>query len=217
MSSLFNLFNIKARLTRMKIERFQLNLYYPKKVYDPLARREMKLILTRFNDAFYQAYPKMMDDPSVEPIDYHPRSHGRQYDIQRAIKLCKSQKVRRKDLVKIEEYLNLQYVIEAQVSYYNQKLQKAISTKKLLSEEAFSSFFPLLFEERMDSIEHRESYSLNKLRKLEKEKQMCEKAIRDLMHSNHSFWGDARKVIGSMVAESVKQVTDVVGQSFRRK
>lgn len=201
----------------MKTERLQLNLYYPKKVYDPLARREMKQILTHFNDVFYQAYPKMINDPSDVLVDYHPRSHAREYEIQRAIKLCKSQKVRRKDLVKIEEYLNLQYIIEAQVSYYNQKLQKAISTKKLLSEEAFSSFFPLLFEERMNSIEHRESYSLTKLQKLEREKQMCEKAIRDLMHNNHSFWGDARKVIGGMVAESVKQMTDVVGQSFRRK
>lgn len=217
MSSFFNVFNIKARILRFRKQQVQLNLYYPKKVYDPLARREMKAILTHFNDVFYQAYPEMLSNPSVVMVDYHPRSHSKQYEIQRAIKLCKSQKVRRKDLVKIEEYLNLKYIIEEQLAYYNDKLQKSKATKQLLSNEEFASFFPQLFEERVNSLEHREAYSLTKLKKLEKEKQMCEKAIRDLIHGNHSFWGDAKKFIGNMVSDSVRHVADRVGQSFRGK
>lgn len=202
---------------RYRKQQLQLNLYYPRKVYDPLARREMKAILMHFNDVFYQAYPEMLKNPSEVMIDYHPRSHSKQYEVQRAIKLCKSQKVRRKDLVKIEEYLNLKYIIEEQMSHYNKKLQKATATKQLLEQEDFSAFFPQLFEERMESVEHRKSYSQTKLRKLEREKQICEKAIHDLMHNNHSFWGDAKRMIGGMIADSVKQVADMVDQSFRKK
>ena len=66
-----------------------------------------------------------------------------------AVKLCKSQKVRRKDIVQIEEYLNLQYVIEEQMAYYNQAIKKAEHTERMLSNEMFSSLFPELFEERM--------------------------------------------------------------------
>ena len=217
MSSFFNLFNIKARIIRFRKQKVQLDLYYPKNVYDPLARKEMKVILTRFNDMYYQAYPEMVSNPSAVMVDYHPRSHSHQYEIQRAIKLYKSQKVSRKDLVKIEEYLNLKYIIEEQLGYYNDKLRKSKETKRLLINEEFSSFFPQLFEERVSSLEHREAYSLTRLRQLEKEKQMCEKAIRDLLYSNYSFWGDAKKRISNMVSDSVKHVTDRVGQSFRGK
>lgn len=217
MSSFFNIFNIKARIIRFKKQQVQLNLYYPKNVYDPLARKEMKVILKRFNDLYYQAYPEMLSNPSPVVVDYHPNSHSKQYEIQRAIKLCKSQKVRRTDLVKIEEYLNLKYTIEEQLAYYNDKLQKSKATKRLLINEEFSSYYPQLFEERLNSLEHMEAYSLTKLRQLEKEKQMCEKAILELIQGHPSFWGEAKKLINNMVLDSVKHVTDRVGKTFRRK
>lgn len=217
MDSFWNTFNIKAKILRRRTDRFQLNLYYPKEIYEPLARKEMKMILGHFNDVFYQAYPDMLENSFETMVDYHPKSHARQDDIQRAIKLCKSQKVRRKDLVKIEEYLNLQYIIELQLTYYHQSLQKAVATKTLLAENDFSSFFPQLFKERIESVEQRESYSQMKIKKLDGEKRMCEKAIHDLMKNEYSFWGDAGQLIRGMVAESIKQVADIVEQSIRRK
>lgn len=208
---------LKNRIKIYRKHRLQLAFYYPKKVYDPLARKEMSHILRRFNVAFYEAYPEQLNQSALEINEIQPRSHGKEHEIQHVLKLCKAQKVRKKDLIKIEEFLNLQYVIEAQLTGYNQKHQKAIVTKKMISQEEYSSFFPELYEERMKSIEHQESYSLTRIRKLEKEKLMCEKAIRDLIDQQHNFWGDAGKLISGMIVESVRQVADVVGQSFRKK
>lgn len=202
---------------RIRKQYMQLELYYPKNTYDRFARREMKAILTRFNDLYYEAYPGKLKTKFNALINYEPRTHSKQYEVQRAIKLCKSKKIRRKDIVKIEEYLNLQYIIEEQLIHYNNELIKVKRTKQLLSQEKYASFFPELFEERMKFLSQIEANSLTQIDKLKNEKQICEKAIRDLIDRNHSFWGDAGKLIGSMISESVKHVVDVVDQSFRRK
>src|SRR5690625_988821 len=134
-------------IMKMRKRQHQLNFYYPKQVYDPLARREMKAVLTRFNDLFYAAYPEKLKGNSQQLLNYQPRSHKKQYEVQRALKLCKSQKVRRKELAKIEEYLNLQYIVEEQIVYYDNVFKKAQATKQQISAEEFSSFYPQLFEE----------------------------------------------------------------------
>lgn len=217
MSFFTTVLNIKNRIKIYKKQRMQLAAYYPKKVYDPLARKEMGHILKRFNTVFYEAYPEQLDSPSLDVKEIQLRSHGKEQEVQHALKICKAQKVKKKDLLKIEEFLNLQYMIELQLKVYNQKYQKAITTKERIAEEAFTSFFPELYAMRKKVIEHEESYSLTRIRKLEKEKLLCEKAIHDLIEQQHDFWGDARRLIGGMVVESVKQVTDIVGQSFRKK
>ncbi|WP_172372490.1 hypothetical protein [Sporosarcina jiandibaonis] len=210
-------FGIRNYMLRMKKQATQLELYYPKNTYDLIARREIKAILTKFNNLFYDAYPEALTNEAKVVHDYQPTSHSRKYDVQRAIKLCKSQKVRRKDIVKIEEYLNLQYVIEEQITYYNQAIKKAENTERLMSNETFSSFFPELFEERMQMLEEIKDYSLTTIDKLLHDKQLCEKAINDLIRRGHGFWGEASRLIGSLVAESVKQAVDVAGQTMRRK
>lgn len=204
-------------IMKMRKRQHQLNFYYPKQVYDPLARREMKAVLTRFNDLFYAAYPEKLKGNSQLQLNYQPRSHKKQYEVERALKLCKSQKVRRKELAKIEEYLNLQYIVEEQIVYYDNVFKKAQATKQQISAEEFSSFYPQLFEERMDYLDNIEQQCLGSIKKLEDEKRVCEQAIHDLIHNHQSFWGDASRLIGSMVAESVKHVVDVVDQSFRGK
>lgn len=214
---MLNLFNIKNRITRLRKEYLQLERYYPKNIYDRLARKEMKTILSNFNNVFYEAYPQMLKNKSTVLIDYYPKMHSKQYEVQRAIKLCKSQKVRRKDILKIEEYLNLQYIIEEQLLHYDREIKKVQHTKQLLSREEFSSFFPELFEKRMDVLSEIVDKSITKIEQLKKEKQICETAIHDLIHRNHSFWGDASRLIGSMITESVRQVVDVVDQSLKRK
>ncbi|QUW21056.1 hypothetical protein JSQ81_14720 [Sporosarcina sp. Marseille-Q4063] len=210
-------FGIRNYMVRMKRQAAQLELYYPKNTYDRLARREIKPILTNFNNLFYEAYPEALTNKAEVVHDYHPTRHSRKYDVQRAIKLCKSQKVRRKDIVEIEEYLNLQYIIEEQISYYNQAIKKAENTERLLSNEQFSSFFPELYEERMQMLDEIKDYSLTTIDKLHHDKQLCERAINDLIRRGPGFWGEASRLIGSLVAESVKQVVDVAGQSIRRK
>lgn len=202
---------------KMRKRHLQLAIYYPKQIYDPVARREMKAILTRFNDIFYTAYPEMLHGDSQTVLDYQPRSHNKQYEVKRALKLCKSQKVRRKELAKIEEYLNLQYIVEEQIAYYDKVFKKAQGTKQQISTEAFSSFFPQLFEERIHYLDEIEQSCRNKIRELDNQKRQCEQAIHDLMHNHHSFWGDASRLIGSMVAESVKHVVDAVDQTFKGK
>lgn len=217
MTSFLNLVNIKKRIMRMRKQKVQLELYYPKNTYDRLARREMKTVLTRFNDLYYKAYPMMINGRSNAIIDYHPRTHARQYEVQRAIKLCKSQKVRRKDVVKIEEYLNLQYIIEEQLRFYDKQVEKARHTKQVLSKEPSTSYFSELFAERMNTIESIKDHYTKEIDKLEHEKRICERAIYDLLDRNHDFWGHASKLIGGMITESVRNVVDVVDQSFRRR
>ena len=214
---MINFFGIRSHIIRLKKQSAQLEFYYPKSTYDRLARREIKVILTNFNNLFYEAYPEALQNKARVVQDYHPTSHSRKYDVQRAIKLCKSQKVRGKDIAKIEEYLNLQYVIEEQMTYYNQAIKRAEHTERLLSNETFSSFFPELFEERMQMLEEIKDYSRATIEKLYHDKQLCERAINDLIARGHGFWGEASRLIGSLVAESVKQVVDVAGQTIRRK
>lgn len=209
--------NMKTNMMKMRKRQAQLNIYYPKQIYDPLARKEMKAILTHFNDVFYGAYPEKLKRKSQGLLEYKPHNHKKQYEIQRAIKLYKSQKVRKKELAKIEEYLNLKYLVEEQIAYYDQLFKHAQATKQHISQEEFSSFFPQLFEDRMNYLGNIEQKSLQKIRKLDEEKRLCEQAIYDLLHNQHSFWGDAGKLIGSMVADSVKHVVDVVDQSLRGK
>ena len=216
MSSFLKIINIKRLIMRIRIQRAQLELYYPKNTYDRFARREMKAALTRFNALFYKAYPKMLAVKSDGIIDYHPRTHTRQYDVQRAIKLCKSQKVRRKDLVKIEEYLNLQYIIEEQLRFYCNKIEKAQKTMQILGEEGSSAFFPELFSERIKILESLETHYIRESYKLENERDICVRAIHDLIHRNDNFFGKASKYVGSLVAESVKNAVEIVNQSFRR-
>ena len=66
-------------------------------------------------------------------------------------------------------------------------------------------------------LEEIKNYSLEKIDKLYHDKLLCEKAINDLIARGHGFWGEASRLIGSELAESVKQVVDVAGQTIRRK
>lgn len=216
MSGFLEIVNIRRRIMRIRIQRVQLELYYPKNTYDRFARREMKVALARFNELFYKAYPMMLSGQSSGIVDYHPRTHSRQYDVQRAIKLCKSQKVRRKDLVKIEEQLNLQYIIEEQLRFYGVEVEKAQNTMQVLAIETSTSFFPELFAERMKALENIKGHYMKEIYKLENERQICVKAIFDLLHRNRDFFGQASKFIGGLVTESVKNVVGVVDRSFRR-
>jgi hypothetical protein len=74
-----------------------------------------------------------------------------------------------------------------------------------------------LHEERMQMLEEIKDHSLTTIDKLHHDKQLCERAINDLIRRGHGFWGEASRLIGSLVAESVKQVVDVAGQTIRRK
>lgn len=216
MSSFLKIINIKRWIVRIRIERAQLELYYPKHTYNRFARREMKTELARFNEIYYKVYPKMLDGKSSGIIDYHPRTHTRQYDVQRAIKLCKSQKVRGKDLVKIEEYLNLQYIIEEQLRFYSNKIEKAQKTMQILAEEGSSAFFSELFTERIKVLESMETHYIREVYKLENERDICVRAIHDLIYRNDNFFGKASKYVGSLVTESVKNAVEIVNRSFRR-
>lgn len=214
MSGFLRIINIKWHIKKMVMQREQLELYYPKNTYDRFARREMKAALTRFNELFYKAYPKMLNEQSSGIIEYHPRTHSRQYDVQRAINLCKSQKVRRKNIAKIEENLNLQYIIEDQLRFYDNKIKKARKTTQILMEESSSSFFPELLVERKQTLENMETHYISETYKLENERDICVKAITNLIHRNHDFLGQASKYISNLVTESIKSAVGAVNQSF---
>lgn len=97
---MLSIFNIGKTLRKVKLRNQQLNLYYPQNIYDPIARREMKAILMRFNDLFYEAYPEALKGKEPNFIEVQPRKHSKKYEVQRDLMLYKSQKVRKKNLQK---------------------------------------------------------------------------------------------------------------------
>lgn len=214
---MFAFLNIIPAIRKMRIRNEQLNLYYPKEVYEPEARREMREILSQFNDVFYGAYPEKLTEQKQPSIDHQPRRHSKKYEVQRELKVYQTKKVRRKELAKIEEYLNLSYIATEQITHYTQVLNKAIKVKKDLSQEMFTEFFPKIFEERTAYIEMIQHHCLGKLEKLTREKRVFERAIDDLVHNPQSFWADASRLIGDIVSDSVKYVVDTVDNTFRKK
>ena len=216
MSDFLEIVNIKQHIQRILLQRAQLELYYPKNTYDRYARREMKIALKRFNESFYKAYPQLLTGQSDGVIDYQPRTHSRHYDVERAINLCKSQKVRRKDISKIEENLNLQFIIEDQLRFYDNEITKARITIQRLAEESASSFFPELLVERIQTLENMESVYINKTYKLEDERDICLKSIKRLINRKYNVFGQASKYISDIVNESVKTAVDAVSQTFGR-
>lgn len=214
---MFSILKIGTTIRKIQNRNKQLNLYYPKDIYDPIARREMKAILMRFNDLFYEAYPETLKGKQPTFIDVQPRKHSKNYEVQRDLMLYKSQKVRKKELTKIEEFLNLKYSSEEQITYYSDILQKAMYTKRQIREDVYSEYFPQLFEKRTSFLETIELRCLEKLEHLMKDKKVFERSIDELLHNPQSFWGDTGRLIGGIVADSVKHVVDAVDQSFRKK
>lgn len=214
---MFAIFNIGTTIRKIRIRNKQLNLYYPKEIYEPAARHEMKMVLTQYNDFFYEAYPEKLKEQKQLLIDHQPRMHSKKYEVQRDLKLYQTKKVRRKELAKIEEYLNLSYIVEEQITHYTQVLNKATKTKKQLSQGIFPEFFPQLFEERVAYLEVIQHHCLQRLEKLTKDKKVFQRAIDDLVHNPQSFWADASRLLGDIVSDSVKHVVDVVDHTLRKK
>lgn len=214
---MFSVLNIGTVIREIRKRHQILNLYYPRDVYDPLARREMKMILTQFNKVFYGAYPNKLKENRQIAIDYQPHKYVKKHEVQRELTLYKTKKVRKKELMKIESFLQLKYMIEAQLEHYNFMLQKAQRTRQQLSNEQFSSYFPQLFEERMLFLNDIEAHCLKKTEELIEEKSVYEQSIYELVHYPDNFLKDAGRLIGSVVAGSVKHVVDTVEQKIRRK
>lgn len=214
---MFSIVNLGIKIRKVQIRNQQLHLFYPKEIYDPIARKEMKMILTQFNDLFYETYPEMLKGKRQVLLDQRPHKHTKKYEIQRDITLYKTQKVRRKELTKIQELLNFKYIAEEQIVYYTDMLQKAMLTKKQLKEGPYSEYFPQLFENRIAFIEKIEHHCLEQLELLMKDKKIYGQSIDALLHHPQSFWGDAKRLLEDIVADSVKHVTDVTGATFRKK
>ncbi len=214
---MFSVFKLGTMIRKIHKRNQLLNLYYPKDVYEPLARREMKTILTHFNEIFYEAYPEKLKGKLSLFRDYQPHTHSKRYEVQREITLYQTKKVRRKNLAKIEEFLHLKYIIEEQIEYYDYMLKKAERTKHQISIEQFSAYFPQLFEDRIQFLESVGMVCLDKIETLTEEKAILEQTIYELVHYPDNFLRDASRLIGGMVADSVKHVVDVVDQSFRKK
>lgn len=213
----YAIFNIGTVIRKMRVRNQQLNLYYPKDIYEPFARREMKAVLMRFNELFYEAYPETLKGKSPIYLDSPLRKHSKRYEVERDLMLYKAQKVRKRELNKIEEFLNLKYLGEEKIAYYSDILQKAMQTKRQLKEAEYPEYFPQLFEKRVAYLEKIELHCLEKLEHLMKDKKLFEQSIDELIHNPTSFWANTGRFISDVVTDSVKHVVDVVDQSFRKK
>lgn len=205
----------KMRLRRKN--RAQLNLYYPKNVYDPLARKEVKMFLAQFNAIYYEAYPEALTGP-IHPIGRtRPRKHKRAFDINKQLTFYKTQKIRAKKLQKIEELLHLQYTLEAQVQHDNDLYERALYVQKRLQEGPYEDYFPQLFAERMRTLEHYRQQCREAAERMKKEHTTCVRAIEELAQDSNDFWSDTGRLVSSVVSQSVKQVVDTIDQTFKKK
>lgn len=174
----------------------------------------MKMILAQFNELFFDAYPERLTGKRQKLIDVQPKLHANKHEVQRQLSLYKIQKVRKKELTKIEEYLKSKSMVEERIAYYTGEIQEAMYTKRQISKETYAELFPQLFEQRIAFLEEIEKYCLDKLEHLAQEKQLCEEAIDELINNPQDFWRDTGRLLKGMAAESVKQAID---QTFRKK
>lgn len=184
----------------------QVNQYYPKGIYDQSARKEMNSLLLAFNDSYYGFFPYLVSKEEQVVVDYYPKSHSKQYEVNRIMELCKIQKVRRKDMMKIEEFLNLKYIIETQLDFYNWNLKNVQKAKEALANESFESFFPVLFEERKYALQDMRFHYKQTIEKLQSENQQCEQRIEELLHRGPGFLGETSQLIGEVMTESIRKV-----------
>lgn len=208
--------NIIEKLQINKKNKYYLNLYYPKHVYDSLARREVQMILRQFNELFYEAYPETLNSQGA----FHfikPTTHGKQYEVKRDLALYKSRNVRKKELHKIEEFLNLKYIMEEQIAFYTYHWNKAAHIQKQIEQESYTSFFPQLYDNRKSYLMDVQQQCTEQVTQLKQEINICNEAIDNLVHHPGNFWSDAGRLVTSAVSESVKQALDAIDQSFKKK
>jgi len=194
-----------------------LDIYYPEEKNDPKVRKEMKKVLIRFNSIYYNAYTGLIKDDLNLIFDSHPRKHSKQHAVQDAVKYCKLHKTMRKNLVKVEDHLNLQFIIENQMEMYDKEIQKVRATIELIEHEDFSSYFSDLYEVRMEVLGKIEAHCLNRLTNLEEEKNNCEKLIFNLIHKNLDLWGSTGRFIEELIYESETHVSTIIERSFKDK
>lgn len=197
--------------------RAQLNLYYPKNVYDPLARKEVKMLLAQFNTVYYHAYPEALTGAIHSPIKTRPKKHTRAFDVEKQLALYKAQKIRNKNLQKIGELLHVQYTLEEQLRYDDHLYEQAMHVKKRLQEGPYKEYFPQLYAERLRSLDRYIDICLGERERIEEEHAMCKQAIEALAEGGNDFWTDTGRLVSSVVSQSVKQVVDTIDKSFKRK
>lgn len=197
--------------------RTQLNIYYPKNVYDPLARKEVKMLLTQFNSIYFNAYPEALTGTIHSPSKTRPKKHTRAFDIEKQLTLYKAQKVGYKNLQKIGELLHVLYVLEAQLQHGQELYERATHVKERLQEGPYEEYFPQLYAERLHALDRHIAICLEERQRMEEEHTMCEQAIEALGEGGNSFWADTGRLVSNVVSQSVKQVVDTIDQSFKKK
>lgn len=203
----------KNKLLIMRKTYLQLNDHYPKDTYERQARKEMNALLLDFNTTYYSFFPHLIVEEKKLVVDTYPKRHSKQYEVERVLELCKIQKVRRKDMVEIEKLLNLKYIIETQVDFYNWHLDNVKKAEDALENELFESFFPLLFEERKVDLHNMQVYYNEMMGKLQEENGQCERRIEALLRRGPGFLGEAGQFINEVMTESMRKVK----HTFKRK
>lgn len=197
---------LKSKLFIMRKTYLQLNHYYPKNTYDRMARKEMKIILLKFNETFFSTFPHLLTTNQHPLLDYFPKHHSKQYEVDRVMALCKLQKIRRKDMVKIEELLNLKYIIEEQIDFYEMNIEKVQDIRKAISDELFEPFYPTLFKERIFLLNDMENHYNERIEKYTDENLQCEQRIEELVRKGQGFFGEASDFIGEIFTESMRKI-----------
>src|SRR5699024_7833301 len=205
----------KVRL--WKKSRAQLNLYYPKTIYDAFARKEINMLLGQFNAIYYNAYPEALTGLIHPPEKTRPKKHKRTFDIEKQLTFYKAKKVRAKKLQKIGELLHVQYTLEAQLQHDQSIYEHAIYVQERLQKGPYKEYFPELYAERMRAIERLITQCIEDRKRIEQEHTTCLYAIEELGEGGNDFWSDTGRMVSSVVSQSVKQVVDTIDQTFKRK
>ncbi|MET3575074.1 hypothetical protein ACFFIY_04540 [Bhargavaea ullalensis] len=193
-------------LARRKRREELLDYYYPKGQFEKEARREMKTVLAEFEERFRKWYPSLPDPDFIQLYRDKPAYHARKEDVRHAVRLYRAKGIGWGKLQKIQEALDLYYLMEAQSAYFKREVDKAANAQKWIGEDHFSGFFPEVADAMQDRLKGLVRSGFDTLLKLQEQQNQAEATVKRLAAGKGDLWARAAELAGDLLLYPLKQI-----------
>ncbi|SIT70750.1 hypothetical protein [Edaphobacillus lindanitolerans] len=183
-----------------------LDYYYPKGQYEKEARREMRAVLTEFEERFRRWYPSLPDPDFTLLYRDKPNHHTRREDVRDAVRLYRAKNIGWGKLSRIQEALDLYYLMEAQSAHFKREVDKAANAQKWIGEDHFSGFFPEVAESMQERLKGLVRSGFDTLLKLQEQQKQAESTVKRLAAGKGDLWARAAELAGDLLAYPFKQI-----------
>ncbi|WP_040227354.1 hypothetical protein [Bhargavaea cecembensis] len=183
-----------------------LDYYYPKGQYEKEARREMKTVLTEFEERFRRWYPSLPDADYTALYRDKPARHARGEDVRHAVRLYRAKSIGWGKLSRIQEALDLYYLMEAQSAYFKREIDKAANAQNWIGEDHFSGFFPEVAEGMQERMRGLVRSGFDTLLKLQEQQKQAEATVKRLSAGKGDLWSRAAELAGDLLLYPLKQI-----------